>query len=1155
MMKKINTFALIALLAIGSQAAGLNEWMFDLDFAGRTLSQATNSGTHTAVFSADTAPVTQTDGARGLICANDVSDTGSLWTNGAVLTADVTNQASGVLYLRYDFNYDMTSVSNNTGTLLGLAFSDGTSTNLAGIVLEYDLGSPNVAPPTGVKTSEIATLDPEITGYLSVIAKVDLGTQMMSAWYDLSGGNTFNPSDSPDATTAINLATIDDLVFWATGDFIATASNKCVVVDNIRTAATWDEVTKKPANLLRPPEFAVSISDSLGGGMSAGQTNEISVTIYNSGSAATEAVSTLVHNGGAGLSIISSNNAAVPINAGGSVVQTFSVKANTNGPYVLTAQAYEGGVTNGAPATFDLFVGSRVSFYSYVLTNETGVVNMFPGEAEPGETFDLIITSINDGGLLVTGITNSLTPANSSFFPSVLATNSNTYALLNNGDTTSTTYRVTCAASTPDGLKTFTVINRTAGDIWADQLQIDVRRDAVLSVSPGALTLNVFSGEMNSGSVTLTNAGNDSADYTVVFPTPFPGSIYAATETRDEDRYPFLPGADFDVFTSWSGTQTTEMDIGFSFAPFGVAYTRFSVSQTGTVTLKTAGGTTATLKPFETATLSAQSTMRYKMINGRLMLAWGNGTGQEFQAWINANGTVLYLYEYGTWGLGTIGSVTAGNTQTFSHTPGQTGRDGLLLTAAQWVSASGGTIGAQTSQPLTFTADAREIQSASNVVFTATIYGGSTPQTVSVTVNVSATASPGITISPLSFSGPAGSITHTNMTLTNTGNVALNYILTDSGLESAGYTMDKFTPFPWNSIPPTSEYVLDAATLDTLPVAIGFPFTFFGSVYTNLTVGVDGTLTLGTNQVIVPFSASLTTNSSSSIRAKTNDEKTEFTVIWEGMLPPGGGDNQTFQAVLYRDTGVIRFNYDQLTGNWPDGVIYLDKDINASGSVTGTLSNNETTVTSNVVTTTTTYTTNAATGFVTGTKTDTTNTVVSYADDANRQSIQFIPGKQHIISATPRSGTIPVGSASLIDVIGNAKTLIGGGTNPVVASTSFKFDVTGATHSWSTSRVSTVTFTATNSVDGTYPPVTQAMAAAMWGAEEPLVSSVQNSGGSRTLSWPGAGDGLSRIYTIEYTTSLSKDWIPLAVRTNTTSYVDTENNDEPVIFYRVTVQP
>ena len=62
--------------------------------------------------------------------------------------------------------------------------------------------------------------------------------------------------------------------------------------------------------------------------------------------------------------------------------------------------------------------------------------------------------------------------------------------------------------------------------------------------------------------------------------------------------------------------------------------------------------------------------------------------------------------------------------------------------------------------------------------------------------------------------------------------------------------------------------------------------------------------------------------------------------------------------------------------------------------------------------------------------------------------------------------------------------------------------------------------------------------------------------GSRTLSWPVPDDNVinrDRYYTIEYTTNLTSGWQVLTVLTNETSFTDTENVDEPVIYYRVSV--
>ena len=97
-----------------------------------------------------------------------------------------------------------------------------------------------------------------------------------------------------------------------------------------------------------------------------------------------------------------------------------------------------------------------------------------------------------------------------------------------------------------------------------------------------------------------------------------------------------------------------------------------------------------------------------------------------------------------------------------------------------------------------------------------------------------------------------------------------------------------------------------------------------------------------------------------------------------------------------------------------------------------------------------------------------------------------------------------------------------------------------------------VSFNALNSLESTI--ATPAVRAAMWGSDNPVVSSVLNADGSRMLSWPAPADTLSRTYTVWFTTRLTSPWQLLAEVKNFTEYVDDQHNDEPVIFYRVTVQ-
>jgi hypothetical protein len=1277
-------------------ASYLNEWLFDRDVAGRTLSEAVNSGTDQAVFSTDALRVTQTDGLRGLICSNNISGVGDLWTNGAILRADVTNQTSGVRFLRYDLEYDMTADGNDTGTLLGLAFADSTSTNLAGVALKYDVGS-GVSTPAGI-TETVFETDLDLTGSLSVIAKVDLDNQKMEVWYNLSGDNSFNASTAPNATvTNLSLTTIEELEFRATGAFIASASNECVLVDNIRTAATWSEISTDVADLLADPELSVTISDSLGG-MLAGQTNVISVTIQNTGGPATLVTSTLAHTGGANFSIISSNNTAVTLGANRTTVQTYQVVAHAEGSYVLTAQALSTEASS-ALTTYELYVGSRVSYSSSDITNE--LYGIYAGEAEPGERFDLVVTSINDGGALVTGITNSLSAANSSYFTSVTALNGTDYASLAVGATTSTTYRITCASTTPGGLHTFTMINRTATQAWTNEFQLNIRREVVITPSTNALTLTVAPGETVSESVTLSNSGNVSGVFTVTNNGMLPASEYTVVTQRatrvtfyDADTNPDTVFTNWNVsvtnnvVTNWisstsfsivtnsyttTNTYTDAMGIGFEFPLFGSVYTNFSVSQYGVLTLGGSNGTAA-IGAFSNSTAVAQSTIRYKQTDSRLVVAWANESSSlpEFQAWLNTNGTIQLLYEYGTWKSGTIslGAVTnsISDSQIITHTPGTSGMDSLLLTRKPYVSYSPttGTISSLGSQTLTFTAAPDATAPGGTNTFIAYIDDGTQISTIDVTVEVLSSVLYGFNVSPTSLvmSASAGMLSSPSyVTLTNAGNVTMNYTLVDrASITSSYYTVSE-ADYLWHEIPDDAESTLDETELGTKSVAIGFSFPFFGTTCTNVIVGEDGTLTLADRHKIVAFSNGIYLDSDASVRAISSMSSNTFTVTWENMASSGTtvSAEQTFQVVLYR-SGMIRCNYRKLSNNWTNGTIALSNQFYSSVSVSGSLIR-EATATSNAVVTTQlgSVTTNSY-GFEEDPIiiSSTTNWVVTPNTYVNRQSLSFTPSRT-IITATPSSGTVLPGETATITFRGDARSLSSNGVYEVTNSTIFNcyfetqdwvyqslvsssdsyqwlksgtgtyqyylvatttdtnpyflkpddvvtnlsslteasLSSTLALGTWAwgdidslgfdtiyvriSSATSTrdpdsrddeyvskipassfaqidVTFVATNSADSVYPVVSFASdpvaAALLWGTDgDALVSCLQNDDGSRTLSWsPAIEDTWSREYSVWYTTSLSSDWELLISLQDVTSFTDSEHNDEPAMFYKVTVE-
>ena len=1033
-MKNWNASICTAFLAVlCTQAAVRNEWTFEADASGTGLSGAENSGSEGALFGAGGAGVLETDGQGALLSTPSGS---SLWDPGSELDADIGNAASGVRYLRYDLDYDVSS-NSLFGSTIGISFVDPSGTNLSGLVLAHDAaGSDEV--PAG-KVMEPVTDFLPLQGTISAIAKVDLDASEMTVWYDVTGSNTFAES-SPALIEPLSISSIDELRVLATGDSSPGGSGDLVSVENIRTADSWAEITSPLADYSLPPEISiVSFTDQLGGAMQLGQSNLLTVVMQSTFSPATDLSSSLTHTGAGGDFTIVPSNAPDSVGPNRFVTNTYWVTSHTDGAFEFAAQALLGGQPVGDDVRLEILVGERIGLESFVVTNDVG--GIFPNVIEPGESFDLILTHINNGGLTLLDVTNSVVADQSQVFPSITTSpGADIYPVLTVGQTVSTTYRVSCAADTPDGLQTFYVVNRNATKEWTVPISVNVFSQPVISTSANELILYVAPGKVESSQITVTNTGNAAAEFTVTDNGQRPTRYQV--ESQLVDRVWFGPaGLTSETrFSSWDGTNAVSMEFGFNFNLFGTPYHILAVSQHGAVTLTstnlvistndttvTTNTLTAQLMPFEKSMPFDQSSIGYIQEADRLVLTWGNGTGQEVQAWLHTDGTVRYLYERGAWGDGEIGLRDAYSSQMFDHIPGSTGRDCLALTPVPWVTCSpvSGTLdGFESVLSLTVTADASEITEAGLThSFQTLINWNDGSQAVDVTVVVEEEDRFLTVIYPISISGPAGTISPADtMVLTNTGNKTQSYIITDYNEDDMGYAPAQ-AGYQWIHIPEAAPYILSEADLGSRVLPIGFPFEFFGNTFTGLTVEVDGTITLAEHQRIVPFANELSLNGNSSVRVYSDIAQNRFVVTWEDLSQSDGEDNQVFQAVLYR-SGEVNFNYWRVGGNWPDAEIELY----GGYPVSSTLSNGATVTVEHIPIVETVYVTNWIGNImkideeqvVTG-----TNVVTTFDDPAVHQSIRFAPDKRYI-SYSPISGTIPPGAAVEVLLRGDATTLSAG---------------------------------------------------------------------------------------------------------------------------------
>lgn len=1142
-MKKRNALLLISLMAgLSTQAAVREDWSFD-DQAGTLLSGAANTGVDNGSFAAGGDGIFKTDGSGFLNCTPNGANK---WDVSSVVdAAPINTAASDVMYFRYDLKYDLPSGTNETGMTTGLFFVDDSGNNIAGLALEYDADNvEESAPADETRTPVAGAQELELSGTLSAVAKVDTTASTITVWYDSTGNNDFSAAPT---TASINLSSISGLRIRATGESKGT-TNDLVAVENIRVADSWEEITADAK-----PSFDVTVTDATGGGMRIGSTNTLTVVIKNTGTYARNITSALSWDSSpSSFTIISNDTPTVSVlQPTESTTHTYTVVANgPDGLYTFTATgASDAGNGSG---TFLMGVGKLLSYASNNISNDTP--GIYPNTVEPGETFDIEVFTQNRGGETVSNISNSLLPLNATAFPLVEAITSANYDSMAKSETTSTTYRVTCADTAAGGFYTFRLSNSTTETSWINDFQIEVVLRAEPTIATNALTIHVDPGSTATGSINLSNSGNASIDFQMLDNgAPADGYDYKAIRAnREVFLYTPAHAADLEpntVFTDWTEswqwknkTYAATPFKAFEFPLFNNKYSYYQVSLGGQLILATdtTGANATNLNICAGATFSADS-MRYKQTDHELLIAWGNRTGHECQIRLNADNTFQYFYQAGNWEDGTI----AIGDEEIDYTPGSTTEDCLIFWPNNWVSYSDqGTVsGFGGSNSLEFSANAIDQTEASTNWFTTTItWSDGTSEEVEVTVIVNEPVYSLTAPNTLSFSGQAGFISSpANMTIQNTGNTTINYTLTDTGSRSSGYDVQA-TDYAWYD----ASTFIDSASMDETPVDIGFPFVFAGNVYSSVTVKTDGSLMFADGEAIIPFSNELRLDQAGSVKTHLNASKTWFAVTWINVPQPSDQTLVSFQVVLYR-SGAIRCNYKPMSGNWTNDAVtalqYTDGTTVNEASGAQTLID-DITVSTVEYSTETTFTTNTYAGGIETVEdhdVTVTNIVKTIPDPAPRHSIEFTPAQSSWLSATPLTGTMLKGTSGSIDLRADARNMDAG-----TYSTTLTLTYEGGTTDC------TVDFNATDPMGGDEVVHT----AAMWGSENPTVSSTQDADtGVRTLSWPGApNDDWSRTYKVWFTTSLGNAWTELATVVNGTTFVDDSHNDVTTIFYKVTVQ-
>ncbi len=221
-----------------------------------------------------------------------------------------------------------------------------------------------------------------------------------------------------------------------------------------------------------------------------------------------------------------------------------------------------------------------------------------------------------------------------------------------------------------------------------------------------------------------------------------------------------------------------------------------------------------------------------------------------------------------------------------------------------------GSVGGANQQSITFDVDAANQTQGTYNYDVDIVWGDGTTNTVDLTIVVEASAPALFAPSSISFTGLAYSVTSTDVTVSNSGNDTVSYSIQNGSAKTAGYTVDRTYPFyPWegatlltNDLPSDvvfhndlfdweDEFSSDGyESIEVRPVSyksdeltenevglipsaqfepawddilvdlnsegftpllpIGFEFSYYGTYYTNLSIGINGAISLGNAQAM-----------------------------------------------------------------------------------------------------------------------------------------------------------------------------------------------------------------------------------------------------------------------------------------------------------------
>lgn len=461
-------------------------------------------------------------------------------------------------------------------------------------------------------------------------------------------------------------------------------------------------------------------------------------------------------------------------------------------------------------------------------------------------------------------------------------------------------------------LSAATAQTATTTNVWTATFTLEVYKRAIPGVATNSVTIDIISGssDVTIGELVLTNSGNVGLSYTI--DSDFSGAIvdYSANYIGNTAGWVgFLPPLDNVIdtntqFTSWTSNNTSEaMDIGFDFPFYSTTKTMFSAGTHGALNLDGNdvpsnlygafgyhvdffelyelglppgaegvdwGDLTVTtdsiVAPFWSSLAIDTNNIRFQKEDDRLVVSWqgadnllADGENDlNFQAHLHKDGRIKYLYKFSEDpGTSLIGLQEGANTNVLA--PALPQHYQVELTPVTWISldSTSGTIGGSMNQTINIGVNAETVTAGETFPITINWSDG-TSNVVDVVVaanNATYTIST-IPAAP-SLTADINDIAHTNIAIANTGNSPAQYSITDTDARSGGYTVQP-TDLTSYDFPSDLDIAVDFIPEDrdegvTELLSLPFEFPFFGEIYTNFSVGVNGGIALGESRPMYTY--------------------------------------------------------------------------------------------------------------------------------------------------------------------------------------------------------------------------------------------------------------------------------------------------------------